>query len=429
MHLLKPRTRRTFLRSLSLGAAAAPFIPLLRSHAADGACPKRLLIFHTPHGLARANWKPSGTESDWALSPILEPLAAYKDRTVVVTGLNNEAAKGGTAADHKRAKDTYLTASPLTADEESGGMSIDQVIADAVAGPPNVHDSLQCGVRTDSKGLNTRGPGQGISPVMDPGLQYDRVFGDIDGDDAELSRLRTNRQNVIDVVRADLDRVKGEVAAEDLEKIESHLGGLTKLEDGLASLGSLPPGCTVPSPPSGFGPSNDDDYPLIARAHLDVVAASLACDRTRVATVKFAGGQRVFSWIDGINNVQHDNCHQGNNPNRPLYDDLTATGIYFAEELAYLLGQLDAIPEGDGSVLDQSLVVWTTEMSNGGHDWDDMPITIVGGAGGALQTDRLLDYSGRALNDLWISLAQLMDVDLDTFGDPSLVQGALPGLA
>ncbi|MBV1860916.1 MAG: DUF1552 domain-containing protein, partial [Nannocystaceae bacterium] len=392
MHILRSRTRRSFLQTLGFGAAAAPFIPLLDSHAAGGV-PRRVLFFHTPHGLARDAWKPSGMGEGWSLSPILQPLAAFKDRMVAVTGMNAEAAKSGQTPDHKRAQWTYLTGQGLNANEQTAGPSLDQVLADVVTESNNLYPSLESGVLSDFPGLNSRGPGEELSPVMDPSIQFERLFGALGEGDEALLELKARRRSILDSVRMDLDAIRNQVAPEDAAKIENHLDGVDRLEEKLDSLGQLPASCVVPGAPPNLQPDNESQYPEIGRAHLDVLASAFACDLTRVATIKFAGGQLIFDWIDGIDNVQHDNCHNGDRPSRPLYDDLTATSIWYAQELAYLAERLDAMPEGDGTVLDNTLIVWTTEMADGGHDWDDMPITMLGG--GPLIGDQRVDGSGR----------------------------------
>lgn len=423
----KHLTRRSLLAGLASGVALSPFVPLLESHAQTSA-PTRLIIFHTPHGLAYENWLPTGSANDWALSTVLEPLAAHKDSLTVVEGLSNEAAKNSGGKDHNKAMRSLLTGRHLSPLEKSGGISIDQEVAGAIQGNAPFR-SIESGIITTSNALFSRGADQGLAPKNDPRDIYQRVFADFSvGDDAAaIEALRADRGHVIDVVRDDLDALRRRVGAADRMKLDGHLAAIESIEANLANLGNVPSGCVLPDEPPAINPSDPNQMDTLADLHIDLVATALACDLTRVASFSFQGAQLPFSFL-GINDAYHDCCHQGRNPSQPLYEELTATSIFFAEKLARLLDRLAAVPEGDGTMLDNTLVVWCTFMADGGHRWDDMPITLAGRAGGRLRAGRFLQTGGKTVNDLWTTVAQLMGHEISSFGDPGYNTSPISGL-
>jgi hypothetical protein len=433
MHMLETKnwTRRGFLAAAG-GAAMAPFLPLLSSHAGGKGYPKRLIQFVVAHGICRPSWLPSGTVNDWTLSPVLQPLQAFKDRLVVVAGLDNTA---GTASGGKHVHGTKTLLSgaeliqpandnPTNSNSQNGGITIDQFVADA---QDTQHRSLNAGALSRQAGLLARGPGEDIALEIDPREVFDDVFGAgvPDPSDAEADeKRRADRQHVVDVVRANLATLEGRVSTEDRPKIERHLDAIAAIERRLDD--RLPNGCQVPPSPGSLDPRDVDQVPVITQLHIDMIVAAMACDLTRVATLCWPDGY-TYGFI-GVNDMQHTICHQGGSPGDSLFAEFTETSTWFCEQFAYLLEKLDQIPEGEGTMLDNTLAVFTAWSGSGGHNWSGIPFTLAGGAGGALQGDRFLQYPGRTTNDLYASIARLMGLDVDTFGDPGHCSGPLPGL-
>jgi hypothetical protein len=166
---------------------------------------------------------------------------------------------------------------------------------------------------------------------------------------------------------------------------------------------------------------------------MDVVTAALACDLTRVVVLQWSGGgsNTVHSWA-GVGSGHHDIAHNVGGVNA---DEATRRGWlikiehWFAQQYAYLLGKLAAIPDGGGSLLDASAVLWFHEQSHGGrHDRKDMPYVLAGSCGGFFRTGRFVRWNGAHHNNLLVSLANAMDVPITTFGDPEFCTGALPEL-
>lgn len=416
-------TRRGLLRSAAAGLALAPFLPVFGREAEDTPI-RRVLFFNSGHGLAYYDWKPSGTEWDWELTPVLEPLAAFKDRTTVIGGLSHPAAELPKHADGIKSILTGSTPIGPEGNRKPASISIDQYLAQQIGGDVP-HSSLASGVHTSDAGLMALGAEQQLSAERSPSAQFERVFGDLDLDDEELQRLKAERGSVIDHVREDLAVVQGIVGAEDRIKIERHLDGIRTLELELEHLGELPGACTVPDDP---GVPGGDSYPAVARAHMDVLAAALTCGVTRVGLLTFDSSNANSGSFIGTSKGLHEIAHEGSSANKPGASTFRDLSIWHAQQVAYMLERLDEVPEGDGTVLDHTLVVWFTFLRSG-HFWDDMPITLFGGGASGLQTGRFLEYAAhRTTNDLWLSVAQRMGAPMDTFGDPGFCNGPLPGL-
>jgi hypothetical protein len=429
MRLIKKCNRRSFLTGLAGGAALAPLIPRLESHAGGNPIPKRLFVFFNSHGLAYENWKPTGGVDNFQLSPVLSPLEPHRDRLVILDGLANEAVMAGPGKDHLRSVSTLLTGTEMSSDTNTGGPSVDQIIADALEAPNNVYRSLHSAVNSSPRNLSSRGSNDEIAAQTSPAEQFNRVFSEFTLDDSEVLELRQNRQSVIDIVRGQLQSVRSSVPVDDRYKLDAHLDGVAAIEERLATLGDTPQGCSIPQ-----APGNGGTVQAQGRAHMDILVNALACDITRVAVLGYPGGQYVPDWLPGVGDVYHDICHQGSRPDRPLYQELTDLSTWFAGEFKYLLDRLAASQEIDGSsLLDHTLVLWCTNMSDGGHRWDSMPMVLAGGNGttfdtdfGSLQTGRSLVYDGRTLNDLCSSLCGLMGADDGPFGNPAYANGPLP---
>ena len=427
------RSRRAFLRGLGISAAAWPFIPPLTSFADDPSTPTRLLVFYHPHGVA-AGWGPSGIGNDFVLSDILSPLAPFQDKLVVVGGLTHVAGQSGPGDSHRRGTQNLLTGTPSTANELAGGITVDQLIAQHIGQDvpyPSLESAAIPYVYPGMELLHATGADQPVPPERDPYQQFQRVFGAYTEDAAALEALVAERGTVLDFVGERLEALEGKVATEDQAKIDAHLQAVRDLEDNLASLGQLPPGCVLPEATPGLDPSAQPHLPSVLRLHTDIIVAALACDVTRVATIQLGvnGGEFFEHWLPQITNAYHPIAHDsitGVPGANAQYADMNR---WIGEQVAYVLARLDAIPEGDGTLLDHTLVLWCTSMANGGHGMADMPFVLAGGAGGALETGRYLRFDGLAHNALLVSVCRLMGVQIDTFGDPAFGSGGLPGIA
>jgi hypothetical protein len=479
-----PFSRRNFLRGAGGATLALPFLPSLgRAGGGGPTAPRRLVVVVQPQGFIMDEWRPTGTGSDFQLSPILSPLEPLRDRIVVVSGLDNVAPDlNYGAGGHSSALKSILTGMPLsanlapdgsllpsdqhiTADQSfdvfAGGPSIDQVLADRMDAP-TPYRSLEFGVGTDSYlhalQVFLRGPDEPLGTMNDPRAAFDRLFADFDpGAPSPLQNLRSARSSVLDRVAGSYEGLAGRVSAADRQVLEAHAQKLRELELRFANGTVGGQGCSVPSYslPEGYDPHNSDFDDVGAMAQIDMMVMAMACDMTRVASLQFTQGQNNrFPWLGltipdvgwpGYNAVEwpdwHGMFHISPDPARDHPEPraaMVAAMRWYAEKFAYLLQRMAETPDGEGSLLDSSLVVWVSEFGDGAAHWAwDVPVVLAGNVGGALQTGRHLQFPGRVdnpgsgytTNDLLVSILNLFGYEDTSFGYPDICRGALPGLA
>src|SRR5688572_21399066 len=433
-------SRRGFLAGAGLGLAATPFVPILRSRAADGP-PLRLLLLFSANGTIRDAWLPSGGETDFTLGPILSPLTPYRDDIIVIDGLQYNG--GGAGNNHMAGPSKFSCGSGLLAGSEfdgggdassgwGGGTSIDQTYA-TIAGKETPFNSLEIGVRIGSANPRTRlayaGPNQPIPPENSPWAVFERLFAEFGASAAELAQLKAERRSVIDVGKAQIDTLQNEVAPEDRLKVEAHLDGIREIETRLDLEGSYGEACEVPVVGAEVDPMATDNYPAITRLHMDLLVMAFACDLTRASTFMWNGSTsgQTFPWL-GIGTSHHDLSHEGDS-NTGAQDDLVAINTWYAGEFAYLIEKLKAIPEGDGTMLDNTIVLWGNELGKGNdHTRTRIPFVMAGGKNAGLQTGRFLQYTDVENNRLLVSILNALGIDVDTYGDLDDGTGPLSGL-
>lgn len=437
-------SRRTFLQGLGAAGVLTPFLPMLsrETDAAPGDGPRRIVLLFSANGTLHEDWVPSGSESDFTLGPILSPLEVYKDRMIVLDGL--EVSRDGVGDGHQKGMGHLWTGSRLLEGNEfpgggnsgsagwGGGISVDQHIANAI-GDETAYKSLEFGVQTRNANIWSRmcyaGPNQPIAPEDSASAMFDRLFADLDVDSDELNKIKARRQSVIDVVKGDLDQIMlNHGSAEDKLKIDAHLESIRAVEQ---RINAVVPACEPPmAPGGGFDEGANDNFPEVGRRQMDLLAMSLGCDLTRVASLQFSrsvSGTR-FTWL-GHSQSHHDLSHLGNS-DPVMQNGIREINVWYAEQIKYLMDALAAIPEGDGSVLDNTLLVWGNELSRGNsHGNRPVPFVLLGGASGAFPMGRYLQYDNIRHNRLLVSLCHAMGLgDQQTFGNTDGGSGGLSGL-
>jgi Protein of unknown function (DUF1552) len=436
-------SRRAFLGTLGASGVLVPFLPMLdrELEAAPGDFPLRLILLFSANGTLHENWVPSGSESDFTLGTILAPLEPYKDRMVVLDGL--EVSRDGPGDGHQKGMGILWTGSRLLEGTEfaggdgssagwGGGISIDQHIAQTV-GAETPYSSLEFGVQTQGASVWSRmcyaGGDQPLAPEDNPQAMFDRLFADYDVDASELEKLKAQRQSVIDLVKGDLDSLLARHgSANDKLKIEAHLESIRAIE--MRNQAEVP-ACEIPAAPGGgIDHQANDNFPLVSQLQSDIMAMALTCGLTRVASLQWSAsvsGVR-FTWA-GVPEGHHDLSHLGDG-DPAMIDKITAVNTWYSEQAKYLMDVLAAIPEGDGSVLDNTLIVWGNELSRGNsHGNQPVPFVLLGGGGGRIQMGRYLQYDAVRHNRLLVSLCHAMGMDeQQTFGDTDTGSGGLAGL-
>jgi hypothetical protein len=423
----------------ALGGVALPLLSGLPRPAAGAPAPRRLVMMITPNGNVMEHYWPG---ADGAWKRILEPLAPMRHKLLVMRGLDLKGAPvgGGHGPDYPNLM-TACGGGPIS------GPSIDQAIA-AVLGKHTRLPSLELGVREFSH-CSYKGPKQPIAPQTDPVRAYARIFGASSSGGAdrqrELARLVSARRSIFDRVSADLEALSCALGREDRVKLEAHETSIRALEKRLAATTAATETggaatCQRPKAPAYApgdggnrfflqGDGSNAHFLSYGRMQLDNIVGAMACDLTRVATmqwdrstsimnINFAGG--------GVSGQFHGIGHSVSAGDRAKIAQVQRT---FAQQFLHLITQMDAIKEGDRTLLDNSVVLWVNEQADGAtHSRRDHGIVMAGSAGGVFKLGRTIDFKGAGHAGLYVAIANALGVPMDVFGDPQHGKGALAGL-
>jgi uncharacterized protein DUF1552 len=431
-------SRRAFLGGLGAGTMLTPFIPLLHSEAGASPFPKRLILLFSANGTLHENWVPQGGTTDFTLSTILSPLEAYRDKLVVIDGLR--VIRAGLGDGHQMGMGSLWTGSQLLPGDFMGGngefagyaghSSVEHHVAQNLA-PDTPYQTLEFGAQTGGANVWTRmsytDANQPVPPEDNPQAMFDRLFADLGMDPQGIDRLKAERRSVIDLVKGDLDRLQSKYGGDDRIKVEAHLDAIRAIE---MRNESVAPTCETPQLDLDFDPFQNDNFPEVVQRQIDQMVMAMACDLTRVASLQCSASVsgKVFSWL-GHTASHHDLSHLGDG-DPVMVQQITDVNYWYAQQVAYLLDRLSGVVEGDGTMLDNTLVVWGNELSRGNsHGNQPVPFVLAGSAGGAIETGRFLSYDDVEHNRLLVSICQAMGLaETTSFGDNDMGGGALDGL-
>jgi hypothetical protein len=454
-------SRRSALALLGGAALAAPFYNLVRPTVAraSGGNAKRILFFYYPDGVPGQSqngepsaWHPTGSTFDFQLGPAAAPLERWKAKSVFFRGLSMGPTDAGS---HPGGAKKLLTAT-----DGGNGESIDQYLSRTVGGSAfwrHLYLGAQATIGNASGDKHVVYPsaGQSIPPEDDPRRAFQALFGVANPgggapapDPGGAVVIDPVRASVIDKVLGDLTSLKARLGRVESARLDMHLDALREVENRLGGAqvdeGEVVAAASCQSPSidtGGFGDATLYDpsaFPAILKAQLDLAVLATACGLTRVVTIqasthtselvmsRFAGSEM---YDPGYDMRSHQASHYGasHNPQSREYNAYVQQRAWWAAQYAYLLERLDSLPDGDGTMLDSSIVVCCTEVCDGNtHLHDDMPFVVSGGACGRISTGRMLDVGYRRHGDLWAALATAMGQRTDSFGDAS--GGVLPGL-
>lgn len=433
-------SRRALLGGLGASAALVPFIPVFETQAADGP-PLRLCLMFSPCGTIHDAWVPSGSPENFTLGPILSPLAAIKDQIIVIDGLRYN--NGGAGNQHMSGPSKFTCGTGLLSGSEFGGggeatsgwgagTSIDQVYAQQ-SGAETPFASLELGVRvsgsTPRNRLSYAGPNQPIPPENNPTQVFDRLFAEFGQDQATVAKLKAERRSVLDAVKAQTEALEQKIGTADRHKLQAHLEGLGEIEKRLDLSSNVGDACEVPVLGEGLDHMATDNYPAVTRLQLDLLVMAFACDLTRSSTFMWNGSTsgQTFPWL-GFNDGHHDLSHEGDS-NTDAQNKLIQINAWYAEQFAYFVDRLAQIPEGDGTMLDNTIVVWANELGKGNsHTHTKIPFVLAGGRNAGIVPGRFLQYDGVANNRLLVSVLNALGIDVSSYGELDDGSGPLPGL-
>lgn len=448
--------RRRFIRTAAV-SVTLPFLPsLIHSRSASGqdcSAPRRFLAYMFPNGHKMDEHKPSSTGSgaEWALPPMLEPMADLKSELTFVGGLENQMRRRE-FGDHAIGCGALLTARKPTADQQFTNMSADQAIADAMEGCTAIH-SLQLGthnlgpsdafgnyytrsiswrgekvLEADGSVTFPQGPATPLGKEIDPQKAFDRLFEGFDPEEsaAEAELRKALKKSVLDTVIAQESGLVARLGSNDQKKVDELFTGIRALEQELQAAGAAG-ACEPPTRPEArleFADQLDAMHRLMAIA--------FQCDMTRVISFMMgdALNDRNLGFIPDVAAVgglanDHAVSHHAGDPD--MVAKFRAMVLWKQERIAEFLRLLQQATDVDGqTVLDNTLVWISSDLADGNrHNHDDKPILLAGRLGGLVTPDRCLQYpterfdfeSAKTYGDFFITLLSLWGVNTTTFGD------------
>ena len=382
---------------------------------------KRLFLFFTPNGTIPSRYWPQGAGSSYSFAPgsITEPLAPIKSDLVLCKGINFVGFDN-----HEPGMHGMLTGDPGSG--AFGGASVDQYVARKLPQSSRFR-SIELGVLTDPWGAQTQtrmdyaGPGMFMNPQQDPQAAFKRLFGDLAGGGADaggaLDAMAARRKSVLDFLKTDIGSLRAKLGVNERRKMDDHLAAIRAVEQSLFPMGGggSPASCGTPTAPNALDPNAQSSFPAVGKAQMDLAVLAMQCNLAPVVSLQWSHtvSPVVFSWL-GLSGGHHDLSHAQN-------DDFVKAERWYAEQFAYVVGQMK-----QRGLLADSLVVWVKELADSSlHNAVSVPFVMAGNAGGALQTDRYIDFGGVSHHKLLASIAQGMGVDSAPLGADA---DGLPGL-
>lgn len=441
-------TRRGLLAGLGAGSALLPFMPLLSSdvEARGGQFPKRLVVWFYPSGTLPADYFPAGNE----LTPtkILQPMASHLDDCIVLKGVNLKAYEPGIKIVHISCVAAMLTGHTiLDGDHQegaesygwAGGPSVDQFLAQRIGGEtlfPSLefHNvGMQDKYKTQFR-IIYADKNQPVTGMRHPSDAFVRIFeGSGLGTDATFIR---NELSVLDKLKDDLAKLRTKLPADERVKMDRHLDSVREVEKRLQAepLACEPERPTILDGVDGLEDGScgqhdnspngcmwDRYYDEVFHAHMDVMVEALTCDATRICSLQNGAGGRGHKFTGWDNEGGDEHIMSHNEPER--YGEVKQ---WYMERLAYFVNKLKSVPEGEGTLFDNTMILVCSEHGIGAHhSHTNIPFMLVGGKW-AFETGRYLQFNGRSNNDMLLSVCHAMGLpQLTSFGDPNFCSGPM----
>ncbi len=429
--------RRNFLRGCSV-ALALPWMESLARGSAAAATktpPIRSAFIYFPNGVWEKSWVPEKTGFDYDLSQSLAPIADVKQSVLVLSGLDKKHSHGGDGHYAKTAN--FLTGMPVAKttgkDISSGGVSIDQLIAQKLSGQTPL-PSLELGTEPVISGIDSnvgytrlygshiswQSPSRPVAKEINPRLVYERLFGRAI---TPSSHETKSYQNLLDFVLEDAKTLRHRLGRDDQFKMDEFLDSVRGIEQRIEFAQKSSPDQWMPTLSEHEIALAKPGVPVDFREHIqimmDLIVLAFQSDSTRVCSLMFANdvSGRNFSFLDGVSGGHHELSHHENHSEKIAQYELIVR--WHAEQFARMLKKMQSIQEGDSTLLDNSMVVFGSSMSDGNrHDPDNLPILVGGKGGGKLQTGQHVAVEGMVpLCNLYLTMLQKMGFDANEFGD------------
>jgi len=424
--------RRTFLR----GMGVAVSLPLLDSMvpaqtplAKTAASPKsRLSCIYVPHGATMDKWTPGKEGTGFEFTEILAPLEKYRDRVNIISNLAHPAAGGvgsDAGADHARSAAVYLSGVHPEQGTVHVGTTLDQCVAEAIGQDtplPSLEVSIEevalsCGSGYACAYSNTISWKTATTPLPmenNPQVVFEKLCGD-GSNAADRAARKQEGRSLLDSVMNEAASLQKELPAGDRARLSEYLEDVREIERRIQKAErAIPEDLRIPEAPVGIPEAFDDHFNLM----FDLQVLAFKAEITRVATMMYARDTSGAVYPQsGVRDGFHVASHHSNT--RANMDKFALINRYHAHLLAYYLEKLRATPDGDGSLLDHSMVLYGSSMSNGNqHDHDPLPIVLAGGAAGQLKGGRHLQFAPHTpMSNLLWAMADKLGVRRESFGD------------
>jgi hypothetical protein len=403
--------------------------------------PQRFMLLLRPNGTIRKEWVATGTTTSFTLPSITSAFESLKPNMVMVDGIKLVPSNGGLST-HEGGMNTLLTGSPVNGsrpqpnDWKNTAASVDKTL---LLPAPVFKDKEPLYLSTDSRvdnatpqvanrALAYSGPDQPIYPELKPSLVYARLFSTMmPGGAAALARARARKQSVLDFMKSDLANLTALAPASQKPKLDQHgavIRDLEKMLDTTAPVSS----CMQPAAPTDVAANTDADIGPLGALHFALVRAAFACDLTRVVFFMWTAAASSAVWealYPGMPRYNHHALSHMNLADPNIAKALAAIDGWYANKTADFLTSLKTTPEGTGTLLDNTLVMYTSEVSDGTHSYVNMPIALFGGPGVHLQGGRFLVEQNRTTNDLWLAIAKNFGSPITSLGAPEQSLGTI----
>jgi len=383
-------------------------------------------FIYFPHGAVMNQWTPEKTGTDWEFTPILKPLEAFKKQMTIISGLENKAAIAPPV--HALSPGTWLSGvAPRKSQDPWGGKTIDQMVADKI-GQDTPFPSLEVAIEARGGGgscdreygcsyagtISFRTPNTPLPMETDPRKLFQRLFGqgDTPQDRKNISKQYSSVLDLVSKEAADLQRSLGPsdkaVLGDYLETVRELERRVEKTEALDLSKLNLPPA------PAG-APANPDAH---LNLMMDLIALAYQGNLTRVFSLMMAGEVSGLTYqVVGVSDAYHPISHYG--ADKTKMDKCVKIQTYYSSMMAKFLTKLQSLPDGDGSMLDHTMIVWGSNMSNSDrHNHFPLPMTILGGANGKVKGGQHLKYPDQTpLSNLLLTVVQRAGVETGKVGD------------
>ncbi|HWB05933.1 MAG TPA: DUF1552 domain-containing protein [Verrucomicrobiales bacterium] len=434
-------SRRRFLRGLGtlIALPAMESIVPVKAFAAPvksglgSQFPLRMAFIYSPNGRNMAQWTPAKTGTDYELSPSLKPLESVKSSIQVLTGLKHDkaAANGDGGGDHARANATFLTgmqARKTAGADIRAGISVDQIAANSIgqltklpslelscdearrAG--NCDSGYSCAYQFNLAWKNESMP---ISPERDPKLAFERLFSNGLAGEADAARAKREFYNksILDFVNEDARTLQKHLGSTDKRKLDEYMTSIRDIERRLTQANKEAKDMPAYDKPTGIPGS----YEQHIRIMFDLMALAFQTDTTRISTFLLAhdGSNRTFPDI-GVKDQHHGISHHQRDPQK--LEMIAKIDEYYCRQYAYFIEKLKGIKEGNGSLLDNCMIVYGGGISDpDAHSHRDLPVILAGGGGGTLKTGRHVRVNNEPMCNLFLSMLDRAGVKEPRFGD------------